>query len=92
MHDEGEDAVVRQSLDVEGEEPAAQIATTIAEMEGKKPTELPNMWQCTDDMLENLFSDPPDPEARMRISFTYEGYRISVDQDGMAEFRPTDAT
>lgn len=89
--DRGEDAIVRRSLDTDAEEPAAQIATAVAELEGTDPAELASMWECTDDVLEHVFSDPPAPEAGLRVSFSYEGYRITVDQDGQAEFVATDA-
>jgi hypothetical protein len=52
--------------------------------------EMATMYGCVDGVLDDLFSDPPADEARMRIEFSYEGYRISVEQDGLVELFPTD--
>lgn len=83
--------VVRRSVDTERDEPGAQIANIVAELEDEDPTELSAMWNCIDDVLANLFDDPPSSEAQMRVSFSYEGYRITVDQDGAAELVPGEA-
>jgi len=44
------------------------------------------MWACTDGVLDHLFSNPPSAEAQMEVTFSYEGYRITIEQDGTAEF------
>ncbi|WP_123533969.1 HalOD1 output domain-containing protein [Halosimplex salinum] len=86
MDDERETDVVRRDLDTDADEPAAQVAVAVAEMDGKDVTEVGNMYDCVDHVLDNLFSTPPSPDARMEITFSYEGYRITVGQDGTARF------
>lgn len=39
-----------------------------------------------DDHADEIFSNPPAPEAQIRITFSYEGYRVTVEQDGTAKF------
>lgn len=53
-------------------------------------TELSTMYDCVDGILDDLFSDPPSPSAKMMIEFSYEGYRITVEQDGLVEFVRTE--
>lgn len=77
----------RCQLDTSQDEPALQVVEVLADIDGRDPTDFEDMWGCTDDMLANLFSNPPAPEADTRVTFTFEGYRISVHQDGMAEFQ-----
>lgn len=92
MSDVDDGVIVRRSLDTDADEPGTQIAAAVAELEDRDPTDLDDMWSCTDDVLENLFSTPPAPDARMRVAFSYEGYRVTVDQDGTVEFVPLSAT
>lgn len=77
---------IRREIDAEGSQATMEIVETIAEIENKDPMELTNLWGCSDHIIEHLFSDPPSPEAEMEIEFNYEGYRITVEQDGTAEF------
>ena len=78
--------ITRRTLDTDAECPTAEIRSIVAELEGKNPTELPRAWRRIDSLLADLFSDPPSPEASAKIQFSYEGYRITVEQDGRAEF------
>jgi len=77
---------VHRTVDTSAGEPAALIAEIVADIEEMEPTELPNMWACTDGVLDHLFSNPPSAEAQMEVTFSYEGYRITIEQDGTAEF------
>jgi hypothetical protein len=79
--------VVRRTLDTDAEEPTTEIIKALADIEGKDETQLGALWNCTDGVLENLFSDPPSPDAEMQVSFTFEGYRISVHQNGQVLFQ-----
>ena len=81
--------IVHRELDTTLEEPAVQIAEIVAELEDESPTELVNMYGCIDGVLDNVFSTPPSPEAQLQIEFSYEGYRVTVDQDGTARFLKT---
>lgn len=82
--------IVRQKLDTDVDDPAVQIAESVADLENKDSTELQTMYGCIDGVLDNLFSQPPAPEAQMQIEFSYETYRITINQDGVAEFVKTE--
>jgi hypothetical protein len=86
MADAPDENIIRRDLETDEREPASAISEVIAEIEGEDPTDLPAIWACTDGMLANMFSDPPKPAAQMQIEFSYQDYRITVHQDGTAEF------
>lgn len=86
MSPDSESNIVHRELDSDGPAPSIQIAGIVAELKGTAATEVKSTYDCVDDVLVNLFSDPPAPEAQMEITFSYEGYRITVEEDGTAEF------
>jgi hypothetical protein len=86
MTDSPEREIIHRELDTEAEEPAIQIVEVVADIDDKDVAEMTSMWNCTDHVLDHLFSNPPSPEAQMRVEFSYENYRITVEQDGTAEF------
>lgn len=47
------------------------------------------MYGCVDGILDNLFSKQPAPEAQTEVEFSYEDYRITIEQDGTAKFVKT---
>lgn len=79
-----EDEIVNRKLDPDRENPGVQIAEVVAELEGVDPAELTTMYGCIDGVLDHVFSDPPSQEAQLVVEFTYEGYRITIEQDGTA--------
>jgi hypothetical protein len=89
MSDRAEREIIHRDLDTDAEEPAVEVAEVIADLEGKDVTAISNMWECTDHVLDYLFTNPPSPEAQMQIEFTYEEYRITVEQNGSARFIKT---
>lgn len=86
--DPGSETIYRK-LDTSAENPGVEVAKVIADIEEKGPTELRAVYDRVDGVLEHLFSTPPSPDARMRVEFDYESYRIVVEQDGDATFRKT---
>lgn len=89
MSDDHERKVIHRELDTDAESPATQIVETVADIEATEMTELSAIWCCVDGVLDDLFSDPPAPEAQMEIEFSYEGYRITIEQNGNAAFVET---
>lgn len=89
MGDQPEREIIHRELDTGGESPATQVPRIIAGIEGREPTDLATMYDCVDDILDDLFSDPPAPEAQMRVEFSYEGYRITIEQNGTTAFVKT---
>lgn len=90
MDEEPETTVVHRQLEPDGEPPEPQLLEAIADIEETDVTELPPLWNCVDGMLEELFSTPPDPEAQMKVEFSYMTYRITIEQDGAASFVKTE--
>lgn len=82
MESNPESEIVHRDLDTNGENPGEQVAEAIAAVEGKEMTDLTQMYDRVDGILDNLFSDPPSLEAQMQVTFTYESYRITIEQDG----------
>jgi hypothetical protein len=82
-----EDDVVVRQLDTDADDPALAVAEIVAELEGTDAARLQPTYDQLDHVLDHVFSTPPRPEAEIEISFTYEGYRITVEQNGRAEFR-----
>lgn len=79
--------VVYRTFDVEEADPNVSVARTVAELEDVDTGELTPLYDCIDHVLEHLFSNPPVPAAETEVTFSYEGYRITVEQDGSAVFR-----
>lgn len=86
MRESHDDDIVHRELDTDREEPAVVIAEVVAELEGKRTDELATIYDCIDGMLTELYSNPPAPESQMTIEFTYNGYRITVEQNGASKF------
>lgn len=84
--DEGEMAAVRREFDVDQSDPEVNVVKVIAELEGKDVADLSPLYKTIDHLIEELFSNPPVPEAQACLEFTYEGYRIVLSQDGHATF------
>lgn len=89
MSDDPESQIIHRELDTDIENPGAEIAEIVQEIEGKETTDLSTIYECVDGVLDHVFSTPPSPRAQMKIEFTYEAYRITVHQDGEATFRKT---
>lgn len=86
MDEVPEEEIIHRQLDTERDEPVTMIAELVAELEGVQHDELTTTYEHLDHVLGEIFSNPPVPEAQVEISFTYEGYRITVEQDGSAQF------
>lgn len=82
--------ILHRELETDRENPAPQIAELVAEFEDASMSELQTMYGCIDGVLDQIFSNPPSPEAQMEVVFSYEGYRITVEQNGNARFVKTE--
>lgn len=85
MTDAPNDEIIHRVIDTERETPVVAIAEIVSEIENVSHEELTTAYEHLDHILKELFSNPPVPEAQVEISFTYEGYRINVEQDGSAQ-------
>lgn len=84
-----ESETIHRELETDQEDPAVEIAEIVAEIEEKDHTELPPVYDCIDHSIDNIFSNPPAQEAQIEVRFSYEGYRITVEQDGEAKLVKT---
>lgn len=82
--------IEHRQVDPHPEEGGIDMVELIADLEDKGPTELDSLYERVDNMLSELFSNPPSPEAQVELSFTYSGYRINVDQAGHVRLMPID--
>ena len=89
MGNQPERDIVHRELDTDAENPGVAAVEAVADIDGTSVTELGSIYDCVDGVLDHLFSDPPSPDAQMEVTFSYEGYRITVEQDGAAEFVKT---
>jgi hypothetical protein len=81
-----EDEIVHRKLETDVKNPVGQVVEIVAELEDTDIDELTTAWSIIDELLANLFTNPPAPEAQAQIRFSYEGYRITVEQNGNAKF------
>lgn len=81
-----ESEIVHRDLDADVDSPAVAVAKAVAEIEGVAVDELSPTYDCIDGTLDELFSTPPSADAQMTVEFTYEGYRIAIEQNGHAKF------
>ncbi|WP_415383470.1 HalOD1 output domain-containing protein [Halosimplex sp. TS25] len=81
-----EASIVHRQFDTDQDDPATAVAEAVADMENCESTDLATMYEHVDHVIDHLFSNPPSPEAQIQVEFTYESYRITVDQDGSARF------
>jgi hypothetical protein len=64
------------------------LAEIIAELNGKQMDELPPLYTQIDHMVEQLFKNPPAPEAQVELSFSYCGFRVKLTQRGQLTIVP----
>ena len=81
-----ETKIIHRDLDNDADNPAVAVAEAVTEIEGLEADEVATTYDCIDGTLDELFSTPPSQEAQMEVTFTYEGYRITVEQNGNAKF------
>lgn len=81
-----DDRVIQRHLDKDRDSPAEAIAAIVAELEDADMEEMTPVWKAIDHIVDHLFDTPPDPEARVEVEFNYEGYRVTVAQDGTVTF------
>ena len=82
----GDGDIVTRELETDQDAPATQVVEVVADLEGTSPMELPSIYRCIDNLMADLFASPPPTDADASLTFTYQGYRIRVQQDGEARF------
>ncbi|MFH5802134.1 HalOD1 output domain-containing protein [Haladaptatus sp. CMAA 1911] len=80
------DAFVYRQLTPTKEDVQVDIAEVVAELKGVRIEDLTPVYSAVDHLIETLFSPELPPEAQAIIDFTYEEYRIEINQDGVGMF------
>jgi len=80
--DEEPPGIVRAQIEPRPETADNEFLELVARLEGVDATELPSLYREVDHAVENLFKQPPSAAAQMEISFSYAGYRATIDQRG----------
>lgn len=78
--------VYHYQFDTDRSDPTVDIARVVAELEGNDPEELSALYATVGSLVGQLFSNPPGPESDARLEFSYEGYRVTLEQDGRGTF------
>lgn len=87
MSDDPEAEIVERTVETDDADPNYKIPDIIADIEDVDITALPPMYKCLDHMLDKLYSDPPDDEAQVEVTFSYNGYRVTAEQNGTVLLR-----
>ena len=80
-----DEEIVHRELETDRDTPVVGIAEIVSDLEDVSHQELKTTYEHLDHILEELFGNPPVPEAQVQVRFTYEGYRITVEQDGSVQ-------
>ena len=90
MNDQSEREPVHRTLETERNNPSVQIAEIVADLEDTDTKSLSPTYYCIDEIVDDVFSKPPSAESQLQVTFTYENYRITVEQDGSGRFVKTE--
>ena len=80
--DDRDDRIVHRRIEPESGDADYRLLQLIAEVEGIDVTNLPPIYDRIDHLVTKMYENPPSPEAQAQLSFSYAGYRITLDQDG----------
>lgn len=68
-------------------DPQMHLIRAIADFKGAEETELDALYPTIDHLVEYMYSNPPSPAAQTELTFVYEGFRVTLFQDGTAIFQ-----
>lgn len=83
-----EDGTVRYVIEPDPDTAEFDLMAGIAEVEDVELDELPSLYTAVDRFVEEVFDQPPAAAAQVKLSFSYAGYRVSVDQTGHIRLVP----
>lgn len=78
--------IFQRTLETDRGEPWMEIIEVISDLEETQPTELPPMYDTIANLARELYSNPPSHDAQAKLEFFYDGYRITLYQEGSATF------
>jgi|GEM_PF-475983 len=82
VDEDSEPDIVRASIEPDPKTAEHDLLELIAESEGVEIEDLPSFYEQVDHFVEMLFKRPPSSESQMQLSFSYAGYRVTVNQKG----------
>jgi len=85
---QNEAGIVRHRIDPDPSTAEYDLLEIIAEVEGGEIETLPSLYNEVDHVVETMFKTPPSDRAQIEISFSYAGYRVSIDRKGFVELVP----
>ena len=85
MVGDSDDCADKREFDPETTTPTRAVVEVIADLEDVDTLELPPLYSTMNDLLDGFASNPPASQADVEITFTYQGYRITVYQSGLVE-------
>jgi len=77
--------MVRREIAPDPETAEYDLLEILAEVEMCEIEELPALYNEVEHVVETLFRTPPSAAAQMSISFSYAGYRITIDRTGTVQ-------
>lgn len=80
--------IYHRNIRLEGSEPRLALVRTIADLKDVNVRELNQLYGCTGDLVTRIFQVPPPPSANTELTFSYEGFRITIYQDGHTVLQP----
>lgn len=73
------------------ERPSELLVTAVADAVGTDPLELDPLFRTVDpDVLDEFVGAGGLPDVDGQVSFTYEGYHVTVYPSGLIELEPAD--
>ncbi|MFC7212545.1 HalOD1 output domain-containing protein [Saliphagus sp. GCM10025334] len=88
----GDDGVYQAKYDSSHEQPSLAIVAAIAAVAQRDPLELPPLHsEINTNALDELFSSTANGGQRNGcLSFSYEGFEVTVFSEGVIEAKPTE--
>lgn len=74
-------------IEIDPEEPEVPFVETLADIKGVDQSDLDPLHSNLDNLIGGVLLSPPPEENQAEISFTYEGFRVTLYHDGHAVLR-----
>ncbi|MFC6755707.1 MULTISPECIES: HalOD1 output domain-containing protein [Haloarcula] len=74
--------MIRRQIPPDPETAEYDLLEILAEVDGCEIEDLPALYNEVEHVVETLFRTPPSAAAQMSISFSYGGYRVTIDRNG----------
>lgn len=80
--DSNHQAFIKRRIQPSSETAEYDFLEIIAELEDADIDELPSLYHEVEHLVETLFRTPPSKESQLEVSFSYAGYRATINQRG----------